>query len=70
MKKITGTEKSLKELGKGEEDCIKTWLSAKYAQSIRENKKNAAPEDFNLIGVLVKALWSPDFADIASATQG
>ena len=41
----------LKELGKGEEeDCIKAWLRAKYAQSIRENKKNAAPEDFDLIG--------------------
>lgn len=42
---------ALKELGKGEEeDCIKAWLRAKYAESIRENKKGATPEDFDLIG--------------------
>lgn len=42
---------ALKELGKGEEeDCIKAWLRAKYAESIRENKKGAKPEDFDLIG--------------------
>lgn len=42
---------ALKELGKGEEeDCIKAWLRAKYAESIRENKKGAMPEDFDLIG--------------------
>lgn len=41
----------LKELGKSEEeDCIKAWLRAKYAESIRENKKGAQPEDFDLIG--------------------
>lgn len=41
----------LKELGKGEEeDCIKAWLRAKYADTIRENKKNAEPLDFDLIG--------------------
>lgn len=42
---------ALKELGKGEEeDCIKTWLRAKYADSIRENRKGAKPEDFDHIG--------------------
>lgn len=42
---------ALKELGKSEEeDCIKAWLRAKYAESIRENKKGAKPEDFDLIG--------------------
>lgn len=42
---------SLKELGKSEEeDCVKAWLRAKYAESIRENKKDAQPEDFDLIG--------------------
>ena len=42
---------SLKELGKGEEeDCIKAWLRAKYAESIRENRKGSKPEDFDLIG--------------------
>lgn len=42
---------ALKELGKGEEeDCIKAWLRAKYADSIRENRKGAKPEDFDHIG--------------------
>ena len=42
---------ALKELGKSEEeDCIKAWLRAKYAETIRENKKGAKPEDFDLIG--------------------
>lgn len=42
---------ALKELGKSEEeDCIKAWLRAKYAESIRENRKGSAPEDFDLIG--------------------
>ena len=42
---------ALKELGSGEEeDCIKAWLRAKYAETIRENKKGANPEDFDLIG--------------------
>ncbi|MGN0075974.1 MAG: DUF262 domain-containing protein, partial [Parafannyhessea sp.] len=53
--KLNGTWKekvfALKELGNGEEeDCIKAWLRAKYAQTIRENKKGAEPEDFDLIG--------------------
>ena len=53
--KLNGTWKekvfALKELGNGEEeDCIKAWLRAKYADSIRENKKGAEPEDFDLIG--------------------
>ena len=41
----------LKSLGKGEEeDCIKAWLRAKYAQTIRDNKKDSEPMDFDLIG--------------------
>ena len=41
----------LKEMGKGEEEsCIKDWLRAKYAETIRETKKNAEPLDFDLIG--------------------
>ena len=41
---------ALKELGKSEEeDCIKAWLRAKYAETIRENRKRAEPEDFDLI---------------------
>lgn len=33
-----------------ESDFFKTWLRAKYAQDIRERKKKASPEDFDLIG--------------------
>lgn len=41
----------LKGLGKEQEsDCIKTWLRAQYADSIRERKKNASPGDFDIIG--------------------
>ncbi|KAI3608370.1 hypothetical protein D8I24_1208 [Cupriavidus necator H850] len=34
----------------GEADFFKAWLRAKYAQDIRERKKGAKPEDFDLIG--------------------
>ena len=41
----------LKELGKEQEsDCIKNWLRSQYAESIRERKKGAAPQDFDFIG--------------------
>ncbi|MCK0179682.1 DUF262 domain-containing protein [Flavobacteriaceae bacterium S0862] len=41
----------LKSLGKEQEsDCIKTWLRAQYAETIRERKKNALPGDFDVIG--------------------
>lgn len=33
-----------------EADFFKAWLRAKYAQDIRERKKGATPEDFDLIG--------------------
>lgn len=33
-----------------EADFFKAWLRAKYAQGIRERKKGAKPEDFDLIG--------------------
>jgi uncharacterized protein with ParB-like and HNH nuclease domain len=33
-----------------EADFFKTWLRAKYADNIRERKKGAKPEDFDLIG--------------------
>ena len=32
------------------EDFFKNWFRAQYAESIRENKKGAKPEDFDLIG--------------------
>jgi len=31
-------------------DFIKTWLRAQYAESIRDTKRGAVPEDFDLIG--------------------
>jgi hypothetical protein len=43
--------RSLAELGKDEDaDSIKSWLRSQYAQSIRERKSGAAPQDFDLIG--------------------
>jgi len=41
----------LQDLGKDEDaDGIKSWLRSQYAQNIRERKRGAAPEDFDLIG--------------------
>ncbi len=43
--------RALTELGKDEDaDGIKAWLRSQYAQSIRERKRGAAPQDFDLIG--------------------
>lgn len=42
---------ALVELGKDEDaDGIKSWLRSQYAESIRERKRGAAPQDFDLIG--------------------
>jgi len=42
---------ALMDLGKDEDaDGIKSWLRSQYAHSIRERKRGAAPEDFDLIG--------------------
>ncbi|MBV6522215.1 MAG: hypothetical protein MNPFHGCM_02361 [Gemmatimonadaceae bacterium] len=42
---------ALAELGKDEDaDGIKPWLRSQYAESIRERKRDAAPQDFDLIG--------------------
>lgn len=41
----------LQEWGKEEDaDAIKAWLRSQHAQKIRERKKGARPEDFDLIG--------------------
>lgn len=41
----------LKALGKEQEsDFIKTWLRARFGETIRERKKNAIPGDFDIIG--------------------
>lgn len=44
LNQITGDE------NKVSEDFIKNLLRAQYAQTIRENKKGATPQDFDLIG--------------------
>ncbi|RME96008.1 MAG: DUF262 domain-containing protein [Alphaproteobacteria bacterium] len=42
---------ALAELGKDEAaDGIKSWLRSQYAKSIRERKRGAEPQDFDLIG--------------------
>lgn len=42
---------ALRELGKDEDaDGIKSWLRSQYAASIRERKRGAVPQDFDLIG--------------------
>lgn len=42
---------ALLEVGKDEDaDAIKSWLRSQYAESIRERKRGAAPQDFDLIG--------------------
>jgi hypothetical protein len=43
--------RALQELGKDEDaDGIKAWLRSQHADSIRERKRGATPEDFDLIG--------------------
>jgi hypothetical protein len=43
--------KALREVGKDEDaDGIKSWLRSQYAASIRERKRGAVPQDFDLIG--------------------
>ena len=42
---------SLRKLGKDSDaDAIKTWLRSQYAETIRERKQGARPQDFDLIG--------------------
>lgn len=42
---------ALNDLGKDEDaDAIKAWLRSQYAASIRERKRGATPQDFDLIG--------------------
>ena len=49
--RLEGARQALAELGKDEDaDGIKSWLRSQYAESIRERKRGAAPQDFDLIG--------------------
>jgi hypothetical protein len=42
---------ALAEIGKDEDaDAIKSWLRSQYAESIRERKRGAVPQDFDLVG--------------------
>lgn len=42
---------ALLEIGKDEDaDSVKSWLRSQYAESIRERKRGAVPQDFDLIG--------------------
>jgi uncharacterized protein DUF1524/uncharacterized protein DUF262 len=42
---------ALADVGKDEDaDAIKSWLRSQYANSIRERKRGAVPQDFDLIG--------------------
>jgi hypothetical protein len=42
---------ALTDIGKDEDaDGIKSWLRSQYAESIRERKRGAVPQDFDLIG--------------------
>jgi hypothetical protein len=42
---------ALQEIGKDEDaDGVKSWLRSQYAQTIRERKRGASPQDFDLIG--------------------
>jgi hypothetical protein len=46
-----GRIQALANIGKDEDaDGIKSWLRSQYANSIRERKRGAAPQDFDLIG--------------------
>ena len=42
---------AFREIGKEEDaDCIKAWFRSQFAESIRERKRGAVPEDFDRIG--------------------
>lgn len=42
---------ALQDIDKDEDaDCLKAWLRSQYANSIRERKRNAKPQDFDKIG--------------------
>ena len=54
---------ALMDLGKDEDaDGIKSWLRSQYAETIRERKRGAAPEDFDLIGTEFHR-WVKDHED-------
>jgi hypothetical protein len=59
---------ALAELGKDEDaDGIKSWLRSQFAESIRERKRGAAPQDFDLIGTEFHR-WVRDHEDALGLT--
>lgn len=59
---------ALLELGKDEDaDGLKSWLRSQYAASIRERKRDAAPQDFDLIGTEFHR-WVRDHEDALGLT--
>jgi hypothetical protein len=59
---------ALAELGKDEDaDGIKSWLRSQHAESIRERKRGAAPQDFDLIGTEFHR-WVRDHEDALGLT--
>ena len=50
-------------------DCIKAWLRSQYAQTIRERKKGAHPEDFDRIGTEFHR-WVRDFRESVGLHEG
>jgi uncharacterized protein with ParB-like and HNH nuclease domain len=60
----------LRELGKDEDaDGIKSWLRSQHAESIRERKRGAAPQDFDLIGTEVHR-WVRDHEEALGLKAG
>lgn len=61
---------SLLELGKEEDaDAIKSWLRSQHANTIRERKRGAKPQDFDLIGTEFHR-WVRDHEDDLGLVQG
>ena len=61
---------ALSEIGKDEDaDGIKSWLRSQHANTIRERKQGAAPQDFDLIGTEFHR-WVRDHEDDLGLTSG
>ncbi len=60
---------ALMNVGKDEDaDAIKSWLRSQYAESIRERRRGAVPEDFDLIGTEFHR-WVRDHQDRLGLTS-
>ncbi len=60
--------RALAEVGKDEDaDGIKSWLRSQYAQSIRDRKRGASPQDFDIIGTEFHR-WVRDHQDVLGLT--